>query len=141
MIHLHIHRYESTEHGTLSRVTIDETVLYGIEQPWRDNRPFYSCIPAGEYLLEPHTSPRFGPVWAFVGGSVSHTCSNHLPRYSCLIHIANYAREVKGCLAVGMERRKGPQGEPKVYPSTPAVERLRELMPPDQVHRATITWF
>ena len=141
MIHLHIHRYESTEHGTLSRLTIGETVLYGIEQPWRDNQPFHSCIPAGEYLLEPHMSRRFGPTWAFVGGSVSHWKSDNCLRYACLIDIANYAREVEGCLAVGMERRKGPRGEPKVYPSTPAVELLRELLPPDQVHRATITWF
>lgn len=141
MSHLFIHRYESSKDGTLSRVTIGETVLYGLEQPWRDNFPFKSCIPSGDYILEPHNSSRFGQTWAFVGGLVSHQHTDCCLRYACLIDVANYAREVKGCLAVGLERSKGPKGEPKVYPSRKALELLRELMSPDETHRATITWF
>ncbi len=141
MAHLLIYRNESTEHGTLSKVVLNGTSLHGLEQPWRENLPFKSCIPSGEYLLEPHNSSRFGQTWAFVGGSVSHYHTEHCLRYACLIDVANYAREVKGCLAIGLERSKGPRGEPKVYPSKRALELLRTLMPPDEIHRATITWF
>jgi len=68
-------------------------VLFSIEKPWRDNRPYESCIPEGEYTLVRVDSPRFGPnMWqvADVPG-----------RTHILVHAANTERDVVGCIGLG----------------------------------------
>ena len=151
---LFINRHESTAGGTLSDVvlkenTSDEVILKlsGIECPWRDNKPAGSCIPGGDYGLVPHNSDRFPNVWAFVGGTVAHypdSMNEDQTRYACLIHSANYAHQIFGCLAVGIsdgETEHNGSMIPAVWNSRDVVNALREHLGTTVSHTAHIRWF
>ena len=76
-------------------------VFFTVEQPWRFNRQFESCIPDGVYNVEPHHSEKFMFSWALVGNGVVHGETDECLRYDCLFHVANHADEVQGCIGVG----------------------------------------
>ena len=52
--------------GVFGRVRGVPFACHTVEQPWRGNAPFVSCIPEGLYQLVPVTSPRFGRTFALV---------------------------------------------------------------------------
>ena len=65
-----------------------------IERGWLDNKSNVSCIPVGEYPVVLEHSPRFRKdLWEIydVPG-----------RSECKFHAANYARQLNGCIALGM---------------------------------------
>lgn len=66
--------------------------VYTIERPWLLNKPFESCIPEGDYALNPYSSKKYPHVWqiADVPG-----------RTHILFHAANYAYQLAGCIAPG----------------------------------------
>lgn len=66
---------------------------YCIEREWRNNEINVSCIPEGEYKMMRVDSPRFGDdMWEVAD----------VPNRShILIHVANYASNVIGCLGLG----------------------------------------
>lgn len=81
------------------------------EQPWNNNKKRVSCIPEGKYKLVTHNSAKYGQVVAFVNPEL-HVFHNEydMPqemrdneggRSVCLIHAANWPRELQGCVAVG----------------------------------------
>jgi hypothetical protein len=75
-------RGDSTDQGTVGRLSFGDAVVYTLELPWRDNAPQKSCIPPGKYRLEIVKSPRFGRVYQVMA----------VPgRSSALIHPANFA--------------------------------------------------
>lgn len=76
--------------------------LYTLERPWRNNRPFDSCIPESVYMCEPYDSPKFGDVYILSGGQVSKFRSQHHERYGILFHPANRSHSLAGCIAVGL---------------------------------------
>ena len=78
---LKINRYKMDKSGTVSTVRVKDETFYGIERPWIGNRPQISCIPGGEYALIRHDSPRYGDVWAFVGGTVSYQPHRQADRF------------------------------------------------------------
>ena len=69
-------------------------VFYTIERPWLDNAPWESCIPEGEYALKWKESPKFG--WCYEVEGVTN-------RTDILLHVANYPKDVQGCIGVGMD--------------------------------------
>jgi hypothetical protein len=142
-MHLTINRYQMDKSGTLSRVVVGDRQFYGIERPWINNKPEISCIPNGEYTLIHHDSEKYGPVWAFVGGSVSYQSNRHADRFACLIHSANYGHQVKGCLGLGKDKGVTSDGSLAVWSSRDAIRELRTIMPVDGdvVHSASILWF
>jgi hypothetical protein len=79
---------------TIGRLTYNDEHFYTIERPWLDNKQNVSCIPAGYYKLGRVDSPRFGPdTWEIKG----------VPgRTHILIHVANTAHDVFGCLGLAM---------------------------------------
>lgn len=79
--------------------------FYTLEQAWRNNRPFESCIPDGAYLIEPHVSPNHGDCYIVSGGSVSKSPSPKHPRNFILFHPANKVEQLQGCIALGMDRK------------------------------------
>jgi hypothetical protein len=83
------------DHGTFSRWTIDGLPFcWGVELPWRNNEPGVSCIPAGLYAAKLTESPRNGTVYELQG----------VPQRSDIqIHSANFAHQLKGCMAPGKE--------------------------------------
>lgn len=64
-----------------------------LELPDKDNQNRISCIPNGEYEVIKRNSAKYG--WHFHILSV-------LNRTLILIHNANYVRQLKGCIAVGL---------------------------------------
>jgi hypothetical protein len=89
--------------GTWGRLEVPHHATYfTAEPPWRFNQPFISCIPDGDYLLERHATAAKPLSWAIVGNTVSRWESAYLPRYTCLLEIANWPHQVRGCAGVGL---------------------------------------
>ena len=94
-------RYGSTPKGTFGELQVGNLLLYTVERPWLDNKPFHSCIPSGEYQVIPHSSKAHPNVWALVGETVSHYKEQGIERYGVLIHVGNWMKDVVGCIAPG----------------------------------------
>ena len=119
MRQLTLTRFETSDHGTFGLLQGEGIELLTLELPWRDNKNTYSCIPAGEYVCAPYSSPKFKNVYEVkaVPG-----------RKYVLIHSGNVAgdtvkglrSDVEGCILVGLERG--------VLHSQKAVLRSREAM-------------
>lgn len=108
---------------------------YTMERPWLGDKPGVSCIPAGLYMLVPHTimhgplaglqtyalsNPELG---VFPEPPASYSGSNPV-RVSILIHPANWAFQLLGCIAPGKAR--GLLAPPGSQSPEPAVLSSRE---------------
>ena len=102
---------KSYENETVSEIYIDDSFFcYGMEQPWNDNISFKSCIPKGVYNLENFNSSKYGKTYCFYNPYLGVTeyedkDNTYLGynRFACLIHSANWAHQLQGCLALGKE--------------------------------------
>ncbi|KKL64542.1 hypothetical protein LCGC14_2163970 [marine sediment metagenome] len=86
-------RVTTIEGGTFG-VLIDQLVPFALtlELPWKDNKPFVSCIPSGIYTCERIKSPKFGHTFRI----------NDVPdRYDILFHRGNIKKHTEGCIVVG----------------------------------------
>lgn len=82
--------------GTFSRVLLNGAPFcVAVERPWLNNASQVSCIPAGTYIAKPDYSPKRGhEVYELQG----------VPQRSEIqIHIANFAYQLHGCIALGRE--------------------------------------
>lgn len=92
--------------GRFSELLVQGRTFYTVEKPWRDNRPFESCVPLGDYRLvwAPTTTkvpPQFdGHTWYMVGDTVDVRQSDKL-RWGCAWHIGATDEDVQGCAAPG----------------------------------------
>ncbi len=108
--------------------------LWTVERPWKDNAPFYSCVPGGFYSLVPYSSEKYPDTWALLGEHVSVRKQDGVARYTCLFHIANWALDVEGCIGPGlgtsssMKNPKTGKVEPAVSSSSSAMDVLRQLL-------------
>lgn len=102
-----LERYAYTETmGVFGRVRGVPFPCVTVEQSWAGNRPFESCVPEGVYRLLPVTSPRWGRTYALVNEQnrvfAAHSdIERDGDRYACLLHAANRASELQGCIAPG----------------------------------------
>ncbi len=78
---------------TLGRLLVGGEVFYTIEKPWKDNAPFKSCIPAGKYICKQYSSKKYPNTYEI---------TDVPKRTHILFHSANYARDVSGCIGIGM---------------------------------------
>lgn len=88
--------------------------LYTIERPWLNNKQDVSCIPAGRYKAE--RDMYYGGDGP--GGKRDYECfeiRNVPGRAEIKIHIANYVKDIIGCIGVGMARDKD---HPAIWSST-----------------------
>ena len=83
---------ESGTFGVLKWRHHDQPLCLSLEDPWLDNAPFRSCIPAGEYVVEPFDSPTFGPTVQV---------QNVQGRTYILFHRGNTDEDTEGCILVG----------------------------------------
>lgn len=89
-------RDKHTKYGTFGRLMTPNGIqLFTIERNWLNNGARNSCIPSGVYTVSWQPSPRFG--WAYRLHEVPK-------RAGILIHPANYASELAGCIALGKNR-------------------------------------
>jgi len=78
--------------ATLGRIDHVNHPWYTLELPWRNNKPFQSCIPEGTYDVRPDQEGRFTgyPELQFVP-----------KRSEIVIHPANFVSDLAGCIAPG----------------------------------------
>jgi len=96
-----------------------------------------SCVPAGTYRLVPHDSEAHPKTWALVNSAlwVYHWDTDvplqqrPLARTLVLIHSANFAAELRGCIAPGKGRAIDPSGRRMVTQSRIAMSQLQALLP------------
>ena len=146
MKELLITRYRSTEWGVKSTLKTHSGLdLWGIECPWYGNQSFVSCIPDGRYVLLPWESPKYGRCFAFVGNEVSvnpDDVPKKASRYLCLIHAANWADQLQGCYAPGLDHTEAYERNgntvPAVWQSGRALNILKSEYPEPAI--AHIKW-
>ena len=81
----------------------DELICCTIEKPWLNNEPNVSCVPPGTYNLSPVLSPKFGHVYCLENINLDVSLNGDTQRTHILIHAANKASELLGCIAVGRD--------------------------------------
>lgn len=90
----------STPISTVGDLYVDNAfVCHTVERPWLDNAPNLSCIPEGEYILEPYDSPKFGECYIVSGGTVEKFQNSNGNRWGILFHTANVPSQLHGCIA------------------------------------------
>lgn len=135
-MHLTLERYYTPDPrwGTFGRLLGDGLELVTVEQAWAGNAPRVSCIPEGEYDLVWRDSPKYGRRLHLVGGTVALTADaverGEALRSHCLMHPANWARQLQGCIAPGLEFAVM-DGLPAVTSSTVALVNLEAAVGQD----------
>lgn len=97
MLTLHLEREPSdTQTGGILTMSSGR-VLQSLECPWKNNKPFESCIPDGAYRIDPWQSPTHGECYIISGGTVGKTEGI---RTYCLFHAATKVSQLQGCVAL-----------------------------------------
>jgi hypothetical protein len=125
-------RYPEIAFGVFGRLTVGAFTCYTLELPWKGNQPGISCIPTGQYQAKRFFSPTFRQiVWRL----------EQVPgREGILIHPANRAAELKGCIAVGLQCGCV-QGEWGLVRSQEAFRNFMEQTKEADVLHITIRWW
>lgn len=137
-MHLQIIRDTARTDAMLGTLTINDRTLYTLELPWIPidvapcGHPDTSCIPAGDYQLVRHDTLKHPHTFAFVNPALcvyhSEVPAGTVGRTECLLHSANWTRQLLGCCALGRERTfEG--GLPMVANSVSAIQAFQALVP------------
>jgi hypothetical protein len=111
-----------TSNATTGTLVAGEQTFFTIECPWINNLDG-SCVPAGEYVLIPYLSPTHGATWCLHNPDLNIYGTSLVPpggRNYCELHSANWARQLMGCIALGLK------GLPMYDPATGVVESAVE---------------
>lgn len=100
-LHLKTHSFSHGTFGELFNATTGERICVTVECPWLNNAPGRSCLPAGDYLVEAHVSPRFGQCLIITAPTLGVTKAGPSLRTHCLFHAANLPSQLEGCVAPG----------------------------------------
>jgi hypothetical protein len=146
-MNLRLQRATSIANGTPGLLEAGDLRLFTIELPWRDNTADQSCVPPGTYQLMPYVSPKHGSTWQLYNPALNVYTSLSVPqggRSAIEIHVANFARELEGCIGIGMTGE--PMLDPVLSAIVPAVQDslkamigLRALLGADSTHTLTIS--
>lgn len=143
MIQLTLNRDFFTSYATLGYLSEPGGRKWAtIERPWvacessSCGEKGQSCIPLGEYRVMRYSSDAFPGVYALSGPMLGvYVSETEVPpllravaRTRCLIHPANWASELRGCVAPGKERGKGPDGLWMVKRSRDAINEIRNVL-------------
>ena len=119
-MNVYLYRHTSIVDGTFGLLVADnKSIAVTCEDPWLDNKPFESCIPAGSYTAFNHGSLKFGNVWKL---------ANVPNRTDILIHQGNTKKDTTGCILVG-SRYGTLLGRRAILDSKKALMRLKVMLP------------
>jgi len=125
---------------SLGVLDVDDLKLVTMERPWvpsttcKGGAKGISCVPKGIYKLVRHDSPKHPKTWALVNHDldvVHYEGDDKDPdedRATCLIHPANFATQLQGCIAPGTRVVKIETGF-MVVKSREAMDLLRAKLP------------
>lgn len=109
---LHLKRTQSTDKATIGELLVLDTFGdplwkgFSMELPWKMNREGVSSIPPGTYPLRWTVSPRFtreAQMKDPKAGNVSTFEVCNVPKRAGIrLHAANFAAQLKGCIAPGL---------------------------------------
>ncbi len=148
-----LERFSYASSETEGVLTVADHGLATIERPWvpwhtLGGKPFASCVPDGEYKLEPWTRPNRGEVYILSNPELGvyrldGDRIGGVGRYLVLIHVANWVTNVVGCIGPGTRRSlmKNPETaryERAVSSSGEAMKILREHLGREDTHVLTI---
>ena len=138
-VDLKLYRFDKTQHGTFGELIVGNARFKTVERLYANNEPFISSVPPGVYTLEPHISRRHGKTWALVNHElgVYHWKDAKAKRYAILIHIANRAGELAGCIGLG-KYLGFVRGEIAVTNSSMAVSDALDILSHEKVHTLEI---
>lgn len=94
----------------LSKDNLDKPFCHSVERAWKDNLPNISCIPEGTYRIRLHDSPKFGRCYYLENTKLEVSLNGNTKRTHILIHAANWAHQLQGCIALGRDIAEFPQG-------------------------------
>lgn len=137
---IRLDRIGSLPWGTFGTLRMaDGTAFPTIEPAWEYNAKGKSCIPAGEYLMAMRNSPivyrssgqEFSRGWEVTGVPGG--------RDLIMIHPANWAHELRGCIAPGRAHAVI-KGTPGVTASRAAFKDLMHRLARREQWRIAIRW-
>ena len=124
---------------TLGTLNIGTLKWQTLERPWVPSplglcgTKGVSCVPVGTYKLVPYNSEGHPKVWCLINPKLSvYMWESDVPagcplaRTTCLIHSANFASELRGCIAVGKSRAKN--GTWSIQRSRDALNEVRNAL-------------
>jgi hypothetical protein len=130
---------------TIGELFVEHVRFDTLERPWIPG-PLggvrgISCVPLGTYDLVLHDSEAHPKSFALVNEAlgVYHLTlpDGQSGRTACLIHVANYVEELRGCVALGNYFEPW-NGSLRLLESRAAVERFYDLVPWVDGHTLTI---
>lgn len=130
-----LYRWNWAKDCTQGVMQFGDLFLHTIERPWirvdehPGGMPFESCIGPGKYQLVPFTRPNGDHVYQLLNPELGvHEFQSDLPpeggRYLVLIHSGNWAKDVVGCIAPGVDETTDDAGNPMVVSSRRAMQKL-----------------
>lgn len=132
---------------TLGVMTGDDGLDIKImERPWKQNKPFESCVPEGTYTVIRDERPSHKYTFCLINEDLDvYRYPSSGKRDSILIHVGNKVEDVVGCLAPGvMFGTKAPaagynaDGENVVLRSADGFRKLNGYIGGDQEFQLTI---
>ena len=80
--------------GVLGALIVDdERLIHTFEREWKDNEPFVSCVPCGDYLVELEYSNAFKRKLFELRDVPERT--------ECKFHSFNHLDQLQGCMGTG----------------------------------------
>ncbi len=104
MYKVKLERFAYLDDGTFGKLFIQDKVYYTVEAPWKNNKPFVSCLPEAQYELVDTQSTNHGDTYALINGGIGVTAYKKpgSSRYACLLHPGNWPSDVEGCISPGL---------------------------------------
>jgi len=144
-MNINMHRSAQNEVCTQGVMTLPNNLnLQTLELPWVPDpncpggQPDVSCVPPGTYQLVLHDTVKHPKTFALVNPDlgVIHEPDPAHPNFrtACLIHVANFPRELEGCIGIGMSA-----GVCQISDSAIALNNLKNALPWIPGHTLTIS--
>lgn len=98
---------ENSKIVTFGKLTFDwlpeSKDVYTLELPWRDNKPFISCIPQGIYNCKRYSSSKYPKAWQICNVPDRDRILIHAGNFASVVNLQrSYKSDTEGCILVGL---------------------------------------